>query len=787
MTVAPTHRSPIGERLPRERARRIVRGKGRYTDDIPAARAVHVVFLRSPHAHARIVNIDLGAALASPGVVYAATGRDLLPHYAPWRVKNDLFSALKTDIQHALAVDKARFQGEPVVAVVARTRALAEDAAERVAIDYEVLPAVVDPDEALAPGSVVVNEALGTNLAFEGQVATADFERVFAEAEHRLRRDFVFNRHTAVCLEPRAVLASYDETVGALTVYQGAQVPWHTQDMYSAILGIPEHRISVIAPDIGGAFGIKQQLYGDELATCVLAMILKRPVKFTADRLESMLADNHAKDHRIRAEVAFNSDGEVKAIALDDTAVIGAYSQFPRSSLGEGRHIMLLTGAAYRLAGYRARLRAVYQNKNPIGHYRGVGQPMATAIGEALIDAVAHATGRDPLDVRLANAAADGPPHTSGSGLVLPELATVECLKILERKTDYRRLRGEQENLRRRGVYRGLGLAVFVELVATGSEYYGAAGVNASSQDGCILRLEPSGLLRCLPSTIELGQGIDTGIQQVVAATFGVPAAAVAVESGNSAVNPYGSGAWASRGAVTGAEAAFGAAKALRLEVLRVAAALHQTSAERLDIVDGSILAAGKEGAISTVADIARLVHFQPHLLPDTVRPNLTATCQYNAHGRPYLTTSGVQLSHVEVDVESGFVKLLSHAVVHDSGTIINPLLVDEQIRGGVVQGIGAALLEECGYDGEGQFTSASLADYLVPMAVEMPDIEVHHVSRPTQTSGLGTRGVGEAGTTGAMSAVLNAINDAIAPFDARVTETPCSPYRILKALRTLD
>jgi carbon-monoxide dehydrogenase large subunit len=776
--------SPIGQPLARDRARRLLAGRGRYVDDVVLARTVHVAFLRSPYPHARIRGIDAQAAGAMSGVLRVVSAADLAGVVAPWRGEHRLFPALRAPEQHALAPEVARFQGEAVAAVVATTRARAEDAVEAIEVDWEELPAASDAAAALEPGAATVHPALGDNLAFHADLEQGDVDAAFAAAELVVARRFRFNRHTGLSLEPRGILAAYDPSEDSLLVHQSHQTPHQQQDLYARLLGIPEQRVRVVCSDVGGAFGLKHHLYPDELAACAIAKLLGRPVKFVADRLESFLTDIHCRDHVVHARMAFSAGGDVLALDVDDLFAAGAYSQYPRSSVAEGNQIIRLCGAPYRLGAYRARLRMAWLNKGVLGHVRSVGHPIACAVTECLVDSGARALGLDPVDVRRRNYLRESDqPSASPGGITLRDLSLERCLDRALQRVDLAALRREQARLRTEGVHRGIGFATVIELTAIGPEYYGEGGQHISARETCLLRLEGTGTVRCFTGATDQGQGIDTGIQQVVAAALGVAPARVAVVSGDSEACPVGGGSWASRGAALAGEAALRAGRSLKRNVLALAGALLQTTPDALDLRDGQVVDAASGAPRMGLDEVAAIGHFRPHALPAGVEPRLTVAEPYSPRGRLFLPGNGLHVVVLDVDTELGTVALRRHLVVHDCGRVINPLLVAEQIRGGAVQGLGGALLEELCFDAAGRLQTGTLADYLAPMACEMPDIEVEHVETPSRTSELGAKGAGEAGTAGVMGAVLNAVNDALSPFGVELTETPVTPPRVLRAL----
>ncbi len=774
----------IGASVQRDRAKRLLLGRGCYVDDITLPRMLHMALVRSPHAHARVGAIDSAEALALPGVVAVFTAADLEAAVSSWRAEHKLFPAMAAPEQFALAHDVVRWQGEAVAAVLAHSRAEAEDGADRVSVDWQELPAVTDAKQALAPDAPILHSDMDSNLAFTTQVTAGDVEAAFAAAHHVEQETFRFHRHSGVSLETRGIIADFEPSESRLTVHQSHQTPHQQQDLYARLLGLPEHKVRVICPDVGGAFGLKHHLMADELTACAAARLLQRPVKYIADRLESFQADIHCRDHEITARMAFSVDGDILGIQVDDLFNAGAYGQYPRSSIAEGNQISRLTGAPYRHQHYRADVRMAFLNKSILGHIRSVGHPIACAVAERLVDLGAETLDLDPIEMRRRNYLdGDDFPRTSPGGVEFEQLSFNGCLDRALEMVDMAQFRQEQAELREEGIYRGIGFATFVELTAIGPEYYGEGGQHISAQETCLLRLEASGTVRCYTGATDQGQGIDTGIQQVAADVLGVELADVEVISGDSALCPVGGGSWGSRGAALGGEAAMRAAATLRRNILNIAASLLQKDAAELAIAQGVVVDQASGSAHMTVAEVAQIGHFQPYRVPDGIAADLTVTERYASRGRMFLAGNGLQVAIVEVDVDSGMVTPLRHVVVHDCGRILNPLLVREQVRGGVVQGIGAALYEELRYDEDGHLLTGSFADYLVPMAGEMPDIEAAHIETPTNTSELGAKGAGEAGTAGAVGAILNAVNDAIRPFDATIAETPITPPRLLRAL----
>ena len=778
--------SYVGRALSRAGARRAVAGRGRYTDDIALPRMLHAAFLRSPHAHARILAIDAAEARRQPGVALVMTGAELARLCTgPWVGTLTCFPGMKSAPQYPMAVDRACWVGEPVAMVIARTRAEAEDAAEHIAVEWQELPAVTEKTTALDPATPVLHPALGDNLAFAKTIDTGAVDAAFAKADLVIEETFDFGRHTAVSLEPRALLAAYDQGTGKLTIHTSSQCPHMIQHVFAATLGVPQHNVQVIAPDVGGSFGLKIHTYGDEVAATAAAIQLGRPVKFIADRLESFVSDIHARENFVKARIAVSKSGEIQAFDIDVLSGAGAYSQYPRTSVFEANQILNITGGPYRHKHFRARASVVYLNKPPTSQYRAVGHPIGNTVGEHLVDQAAYRLGIDPIEMRRRNVMPDdGYPATTASGIKLKDLSHQRCLDALVARMNYDALRREQAELRQQGIHRGIGIAAFIKGTAPGPHgYYGTGGAPISLQDACVIKLEPNGGIICAVGVTEQGQGTDTIMGQIAATTLGVPMECVRVVSGDTDATPFGGGTFGSRAAAIGGEAVYLAARDLRQEVLELAGILLQAEPGALDIVDGAIVDRASGSKRLPLSEIGRIGHYQVGELPNSVEPRLSHTRRFRLVDDLYIFTNGVHGAHVEVDTDTGFIRLLKHWVAEDCGRVINPQLADEQVRGGCVQGIGGALYEHCLYDEAGQLLNGTMADYLVPMAAEMPDIDVAHVETPTSVSQLGAKGVGESGTGAAPAVIMNAVNDALRPFGARVTSQPITPEAILIAL----
>jgi aerobic carbon-monoxide dehydrogenase large subunit len=776
--------SLIGASLPRDAARRLVAGRGRYVDDLRWPNLLHVAFVRSPYACADFKIVDI--TVAARAAVAVIDGAKIAAVCRPWTTRLATLPKHVSAPQSPLAMGRTIYQGQPVALVVAHSRAAAEDAALMIEVEWSERPAVARWRHALAEGVAPIHPEHTSNLAFAHAIEYGDIARAFSTAHRTVRRTLRFPRLTGVSLEPRAIAAEFDPTQRRLTVHASTQVPHQMRAMLAAQLQLNESDVRVIVPDVGGGFGVKLHAYDDELAVISVAVLLGRPVKWVCDRLEAFTSDVHAREHEVTAEIAVAADGALLGLRFDGVVEAGAYSIYPRSSVLEGMHAIGVTAAPYDLPAYSAHLRVVYENKVNTGSYRGVGQPIACGVTEHMIDAAASALGIDSAAMRERTLRRGAPPGgKSAGGQEIDALSQHGCLARLLALMDYDGLRRQQASGRQQGHYLGIGLASFLEQTSPGPGFYGANNVSISSADGCVLRIEPDGTFTCVTTTLDQGQGVETGLTQLIASALSVPMSTVRIVNGDTAASAVGGGTFASRGLTLGGEAALRAAKLMHDRLLGVTAALWESEVTTLSLVGGEIRESHGPRKMPLV-ELARVLHFQQYKVPRGVEAQPIVVAHYIPE-RPYYFANGVQASLVSVDVDTGFIRLLKHWIVEDCGRIINPLLVDEQLRGGIVQGIGAALFEELRYDDRGQLTNASLMDYLVPMAFEMPDIIVDHIETPVAGTLFGGKGVGEAGTIGAGAAVANAINDALAPLQCILTDQPFTPERVLRGLGKLE
>lgn len=761
---------------------RLLTGRGKYVDDLALPRMAHVAFVRSPHAHARIARLEVEESRKSPGVVAVMTGDEAARLCRPYRGVLLHYAGMKTGSMRPLATERVRYVGEPVAAIAALTRTAAEDAAERVVVEYEPLPAALTPEAALASGGTPIHPELGDNIVYETRLG-GDVSAAFAEAARVYRRTFTTARHTGVPLEPRGLVADFDPSTRALTVWMSTQVPHMMQAVLAELFDLAEHRVRVIAPDVGGSFGIKIHVYQDDMAACALALALGRPVKFVADRRESFLADIHAREQVIEVEVAATADGVLTAMRARITAGVGPYSAYPRSSVVEGGQVLRLLPGPYRIRHYDGTLRVVAQNKGITSQYRAVGHPIATAVTEGLVDIVARDQGLDPAELRRRNLIrAEELPYTSATGNVYDSGSYHAALERLLEAARYAELRALQLAARAAGRCVGIGLSCFLELTGPGAQFYGVGGAPISGQEGTTIRLEPSGAVTALVGVTDQGQGTPTALGQIIADELGVPFESVSVRSGDTAMVPYGGGTWASRGMPIGGGATLLAARALGERIRRVAATLLEAAPEDIELGEARAAVRGSPDRSLHFCELARAVHFRSNLLKG-VEPSVEATAHF-ANPAPWTFTNGAHLAVVDVDPETGRVRVLKYVAVDDCGRVVNPALVEGQVCGGIAQGIGGALGERCVYDDTGQLLTATLMEYPVPTAADLPAFEVLHLETPAPDIPGGFKGVGEAGTTGAPAAILNAVNDALAPLGVSLTELPLTPERVWRAIQ---
>ncbi|MDR7391715.1 MAG: xanthine dehydrogenase family protein molybdopterin-binding subunit [Armatimonadota bacterium] len=751
----------MGRRLRRVEDPKLLQGRGAFVEDVALDGTLHVALVRSPHAHARVVTVDTRSAERVAGVVEVLTGEDVdLPG-----VPAEGLRGAKLALHPVLARGTVRYVGEPVAAVVATTRAQAEDAAAAVEVSYEPLEAVTDPAQALE-GRVLVHPELHTNVAYRRQVRAGDPDGALARAHRVVQATIRQQRVAAIPLEPRAVLASWDGARGLLTVWSSTQVPHDLRDALADVLGLRLNQIRVVAPDVGGGFGAKLNTYPEEVLVAYLSRRLRRPVKWVETRRENLLATAQGRSQTGRFEVACDARGRVLALRAHLLADIGAYTLSTTVDI-PALTVRVLTGP-YAIEHVQAEVVEVYTHKTPTGAYRGAGRPEATFYLERLMDLVAAELGLDPAVVRRRNLLPKSAfPYKAPTGARYDTGDYRRALRVLLDRAGYAELRRRQAEERARGRYLGIGLSCYVEVCTYGWET-------------ARVRVAPDGSAVVLTGTSPHGQGGATGLAQIVADRLGIPPDRVHVISGDTLAIPSGMGTAGSRTLVVGGSAVLRAAEKVRRKMLRVAAHLLEASPRDVELRDGKVAVRGSDRAV-TVEEVAEAA-YQANRLPSGLSPGLDeegsfvveqATAPFGAH-----------LCVVEVDPETGQVRVLRYVSVDDCGVVVNPLLVEGQIQGGIVQAMGQALMEEVVYDAAGQPLTVTLADYPVPRAAHAPAVEMHRTVTPSPTNPLGAKGVGEAGTIGATPAFANAVLDALRPFGVRHLDTPLRAERIWRAVR---
>ncbi len=773
----------IGTAAKRLEDPRLLTGHGSYVDDKTPAGTLHVAFRRSDQSHATILSIDCSEALKMPGVVAVLTARDLEGLVKPVVATSKMRDYHATPI-YPLARDKVRYVGEPVVAIVAESRYLAEDALEGIAIEFDTLPNVVDPEQAAAPDAPLLHEDAGTNVIVRREFLRGDVDLAMAAAAIRVNRRFRFHRKTPMAIETRTYLAEYDQGRKSLQLHTTSQIPGIIRDVLTDILDLPTVR--VVAPDVGGGFGGKASVYQEEILVCILARKLGRPVKWTGDRLEDLSSTSQGFDEIVEAELGLDEQGRILALTAEVVGDIGAYSIYPWTAGLEPVQVVSFLPGPYRVAHYRGRVRAVATSKPPTGPYRGVGRPTSTFVMERLMDMAAQKLGLDPREIRLLNFVSQEEfPYKTASGIVWDRSGFTECLTSACAAFDYEGQRAAQAVARAAGRWVGIGIASYAELTGIGSRISASPGMPINTgTETATLKIDSTGAVTAAFGVASHGQGLETTLAQVVAEELGARLAAVTIIHGDSAAVPHGTGTYASRSAVLAGGAATLAARALREKVERMSAHLLGVTAAEVMVADGFAFVPGSDKKIS-FRELAKAVYSEVGRIPAEARESLEETKLYD----PFFgtTTCSTHVTQVEIDPETYVIKVQRYQVAEDCGRIINPLIVAGQVHGAVAQGIGAALFEEMVYDEMGQLLTASLVDYLVPTAVEIPSIGVSHLDTESPSTVGGFRGMGEGGTIGAPAAIANAVADALNHLNILIDELPVTPERIFQLIKNKE
>jgi carbon-monoxide dehydrogenase large subunit len=760
----------VGRAIRRLEDPALVQGRGRFTADLAAAHAVR--FVRSPVASGRIV------AIAAPPGAPIITGADLagVRPIAPMLHKFNY----RPIAQPILAQHVVRFVGEPLAAVFAPTAAEAEDIADQVAVEIEERPAAVDAHEALKPGAPLVHDNCAGNVVVEGIFATPEFEAAMAQAERRIAVTLRSNRQNATPLETRAAHAAYDAANGRVTLTCATQMPHLMRTAIADVLGFPEAELRVVAPDVGGGFGQKMSLPPEYAVLVYLARRFRGTFSWSEDRRENLIASFHSRDQYVELEGGFDVDGRLVALRADIIANVGAYSSFPTTCGVEPLMAMAEMPGPYDVRAYSCRARGVTTHTCTMAPYRGVSRPVITLAIERLMDKAAAAFGIAPEEFRRRNLI-DRFPYTSATGLVFDEGSYRATLQMAVEHLDLAAFRARQQKARAAGRYLGLGLATFSERTGYGSPAFAARGMEITpGWESVDIVMDPSGLVEARIGASPHGQGLGTTLAQIIADEVGVAPHQVRVIHGDTDRTPYGWGTFASRSLVISGGASLLAARKLRAKLLTIAGHVLEAAPDDIMLEAGLAKVAGTDRAVA-IADLARAAYHQTHRFKGAIMPGLAETAFYDPPGT---FSNACHAAIVEVDIATGRVTIEKYLVAEDAGRIINPMIADGQVHGGVAQGIGNALYEEIVYDGLGNIQTATLADFLPPTAREIPRLELHHIETPTDATLTGAKGLGEGGAIGAPAAVLNAVNDALIPFGVTIDEVPATPQRIRAALR---
>jgi carbon-monoxide dehydrogenase large subunit len=774
----------VGSSIVPDEAIPLVEGEGRFLNDIRLPGMYHAAFLRSQHAHARIVSIDVHAAKRLPGVIQVMTGEDLRGQVDPFESMPNRFSGGQST-QHWLAVEKVRFVGEAVCVVVAEDRATAEDAVELIEVEYDPLPAVTDPRLGEQDGAPLVHDTCPNNYLIKRDYERGPVDEAFENAHLVVNRTFSIGRKQALCLEGRGCVAAYRESNFTLTMWMSHQLPYVVRHYLAKHLRLNENDVRVIAPHTGGGFGQKASIYPEEFVCAHLALGLRRPVKWVEDRLENMVASTHARDQQIELAAAVDETGRILALSSDIWVDVGAYSTYLWSAGMEPLQTAGLMPGPYQIEALRYVTRGVATNKTPVGPYRAVGRPSASASLELLIDEAARRLDLDPVEMRLRNLIpGDIMPYRNANNLVHDNVNYVPCLTLSTQKAEYEKLRAEQRDAPQNGKLRGIGVACFAELTGLGtSTAVGPGTLLQPGRDAVTLRLETSGVLTIAAALPSQGQRIMTAMTQVAADELGIRLSDITGLTNDTAMAPYGFGTFASRTAVFGSGAVIKAAQELRRRILALAAHLMEVDEKDLTIVD-SVIQTVDRSKTMTLADMAEQSYFSAKHIPEELNPGFEVTSFYDPKFGSF--AAGAHVVVVDVDPETGHVEILRYVAGEDIGTIINPAVVEGQIIGGIAQGIGEALMEELVYDENGQPKTVTLADYTIPSALEIPTIELHHANTPSAALG-GFKGCGEGSIIGALGAVACAVADALSRHGGDIHDFPATPERVLTGLGVLE
>ena len=768
----------VGASVKRVEDPRFLTGQGRYVDDLKFPNVAHAAFLRSPYPHARLISVDASEARALPGVVAVFTAVDLVGVVNPIQIDASLPGA-KLLPHTVLASDKVRFVGDLIAMVIAESRYLAEDAVDLIEVDYDPLPPVPNMQVALDPTSTPLYEEAGDNIAYHDTFTAGDVEAAFSSADRVITETFHQHRYINVPMETRGGVATYDTSSGESTYYAATQSHNAMRYFLSMQLNLPSHRIRVIAPDIGGAFGLKFGVYREDMLVAAAAMQTGRTVKWIEDRRENLTAGGHAREETLTLDAAVKNDGTITGLKVKMTLDAGAYQVTPLNPALFTTIVRTVLPGPYRFQNYAFDATVVTTNKAPYVAYRG---PWAveTWVREGITDIIAKELGLDPLEVRRKNIITkEEQPYKNAVGIAIDRISARETLERAVELSDLAHLHEEHRRLREQGRVVGFGMATFIEPAPGGADYMAMLG---GAKEPAIVKIEPTGHVMVYTAQVPHGQSHETTLAQIVASELGVPFEHVKVVHGDTQMGPFTLfGTGGSRAATMASGAALFATREVKKQVLQIASAMLEASPDDMEIVNSVVSVRGVPQKAIPLAQIATLVYLAPAHLPPGAPTELMGTFAYDGGEGGW--SQATHCCWVEIDPQTGKVDITRYLVVEDCGTMINPAVVEGQVRGGVAQGIGGVLYEHAIYDEDGQFLTATFMDYLVPTAAEIPPIEIDHLETPP-ISPVNFRGVGEGGAICAPPAIINAISDALG---VKITEQPLTPTRILELMGVLS
>ncbi len=766
----------VGTRTKRKEDPRLITGLSTYVDDIKLPGLLHVAIVRSVHAHARIKSVDTSAALKSPGVVAVVTGQDIGDKVGSVPCAAQI-PGLKVPRHPVLAIGRVRYVGESIAAVIANDRYAAQDAAELVEVDYDPLPAVVDPLKALEPGSTPIHEEFKDNIAFSTKASSGDIDKAFRSAEIPIIKQRMINqRLIPMAMETRGVVAQYHPGDKNITLWSSSQIPHLLRTQVAVMIGLPENHVRVIVPEVGGGFGSKLNVYREEALLAYLAMKLGKPLKWIEGRRENFLTTIHGRDQVDDVEIAVKKDGTIIGLKLRVVADLGAYHQL-LTPLIPGLTGAMIAGC-YRFQNLTIDTVGVFTNKMATDAYRGAGRPEATYLIERVLDLVSAELKLDPVDVRMKNFVPSAQfPYNTPTGLTYDSANYQACFQKALDLVNYKQLREEQKKLRAQGKYMGIGISTYVEICAMGP----SSGMPAGGWESATVRVEPTGKVTVFTGSSPHGQGQETTFSQIAADELGISFDDITVLHGDTAIVQYGIGTFGSRATAVGGTAVYMALQKIKEKGGKLAAHLLKTDSSDFNFEGGKVTHKADASKSIPFLDLVQSA-YHAKSIPAGFEPGLDATAFFEPSN--YTFPFGAHVAVVEIDPETGEIQFKRYVGVDDCGKVINPLTVHGQVHGGIAQGLGQALLEEAVYDENGQLITGTLMDYAIPKSTDLPWFELDRTETPSPVNPLGVKGVGEAGTIGSTPAIVNAVVDALAPFGVKHIDMPLRSEKIWRAIR---